>query len=130
MHALLNISTYKFIDLPQEKDDVGCHQVFNVKYPLDDTIQWLKAWLVDKGYIQTYSMDYLETFSPIAHHNSICILISLAINFGWCLYQLDVKNTFLYDNLSEEVYMEQPPWFGTQGKPRVKVCKLNKTLYG
>ena len=25
MHALLNISTYKFIDLPQEKDDVGCH---------------------------------------------------------------------------------------------------------
>ena len=47
--------------------------------------------------------------------NSISVLFSIAVNLSWPLFQLDVKNTFLYEDLQEEVYMEQPPDYVAQG---------------
>ena len=40
---------------------------------------------------------------------------------------MDVSNAFLYEDLSEIVYMEQPPGYVAQ---REKVCKLKKAIYG
>ena len=42
---------------------------------------------------------------------SIRLLLSMAAMSSWPLYQLDIKNVFLHDDLSEEVYTEQPPGF-------------------
>jgi len=60
-----------------------------------------------KGYTQTYGIDYFETFSPVALMNSIRIQFYV-VYLSWSLFQLDVKNVFLYRDLHEEVYMEQP----------------------
>ena len=43
--------------------------------------------------------------------------------------QLDVKTTFLHDDLEEEIYMEQPKGFTIKGKEHL-VCRLKKSLYG
>jgi len=51
--------------------------------------------LVTKGCTQTYGIDYFKTFSPVARMNSIRILF-LVVNLSWSLFQLDVKNAFLY----------------------------------
>ena len=51
--------------------------------------------------------------------NSIRILFSITVNLSWPLFQLDVKNAFLYEDLQEEVYIEQPPGYVTQGKNKV-----------
>ena len=83
--------------------------------------------LVAKGYMQTYGVDYQETFAPVAKMNTICILLSLAANFGWSLQQLDVKNALLHGDL-EEVYMETPPSFNGDCE-RNNVCRLRKALY-
>ena len=58
----------------------------------------------------------------------IRILISIAVNMDWPLYQLDVKNAFLYGDLEEMVYMEQPPGFVAYGESS-KICHLRKAIY-
>ena len=52
----------------------------------------------------------------------------MAVNKDWLMYQLNIKNTFLYGDLTEEVYMEQPPGFVAQGETHL-VCKLQKAIY-
>ncbi|KAK4382102.1 Retrovirus-related Pol polyprotein from transposon RE2 [Sesamum angolense] len=45
-------------------------------------------------------------------------------------YGMDIKNAFLYGDLNETVYMEQPPSYVTQGEKQRMVCKLKKAIYG
>jgi hypothetical protein len=85
--------------------------VYIVKFHLDGSFERLKARLVAKGYIQTYGIDYDDTFSLVAKISSIRVFISLATNLDWPLFQLDVKNALLHGYLCEEVYMEQPHGF-------------------
>lgn len=54
-------------------------------------------------------------------------LVSIAVNMNWPLYQLDVNNAFLYEDLYEDVYMVLPKGFN--GGDNSKVCKLNKSIY-
>ncbi|KAL0332976.1 UNVERIFIED_CONTAM: putative mitochondrial protein [Sesamum calycinum] len=74
---------------------------------VDGTIERYKARLVAKWYAQTYGVDYTETY-VVAKINTICILLSLAVNLDWSLHQFDVKNAFLCGDLQEEVYMVPP----------------------
>jgi hypothetical protein len=63
----------------------------------------------------------------VAKMSTVRTLICAA-NFGWPLYQLDVKNAFLHD-LWEKVYMKIPPGLGTS-QTHGKVLRLRKSLYG
>ena len=65
--------------------------------------------MVAKGYTQQYGSDYYDTFSPIAKIVFVRLLLSMAAMRSWPLFQLDIKNVFLYDDLIKEVYMEQLP---------------------
>jgi hypothetical protein len=49
--------------------------------------------------------------------------------FDWAIHQLDVKNAFLHDTLTETVYFSQPTDFVDAARP-VLVCRLKRSLYG
>ena len=55
------------------------------------------------------------------------ILLALCALENWELEALDVKTAFLYGNLDEEIYMEQPEGFIKHSN---KVWRLHKALYG
>jgi hypothetical protein len=56
------------------------------------------------------------------------VLLALATSHGLHIYQMDVKTIFLYGELDEEIYMEQPYGYKILGQEN-KVCRLIKSLY-
>ena len=57
------------------------------------------------------------------------MLLVVAAQLGWHLYQFDVKSAFLNGELEEEVYVAQPERFIIEGEED-KVYRLRKALYG
>ena len=60
---------------------------------------------------------------------TVRIVLSIAISSKWSLRQIDNQNAFLHGNLSEEVFMSQPPGYQHPFYPN-HVCKLQKAIYG
>lgn len=94
-------------------------------------LRWVKykARLVAKGYVQQYRVDFDEVFAPVARLETIILLVSIAVTYGWEVYHLDVKTAFLHGELNEVVYVNQPEGFEVKGS-EMKVYKLHKALYG
>jgi hypothetical protein len=65
----------------------------------------------------------------VAKFQSICILLALAAQNNWHMHQMDVNSAFLYGDLEEELYMEQPEGFVEPGMEDM-VCLLLKARYG
>jgi hypothetical protein len=82
---------------------------------------------VAKGYSQVKSLDFDETFAPVARLESIHILLNYATHQDFKLYQMDVKSSFLNGIIKEEVYLEQPPGFEDQEYPN-HVYKLHEAF--
>ncbi|KAL0359323.1 UNVERIFIED_CONTAM: Retrovirus-related Pol polyprotein from transposon RE1 [Sesamum angustifolium] len=114
---------------PENSQPVTCKWVYRLKKKSDGTIDRYKARLVARGFSQSYGLDYEETFSPVANMVTVRSIFSLAANKNWKIWQLDVKNAFLYGELDREVLMEQPPGFVSEEFP-THVCLLKKALYG
>ena len=97
--ALIRNCTWELVKRPKDIQPITCKWVFKLKKKADGTIDRYKARLVARGFSQEYGQDYDQTFSPVAKMATIRTIISLAACKGWRLWQLDVKNAFLYGDL-------------------------------
>jgi hypothetical protein len=129
IHAIQKNDTWELTALPPKKKTIDVKWVYKIKRTADGGIDRYKARLVAKGYKQKYGIDYEEVFAPVARLDTVRLLISLAAHHSWKIYQLDVKSAFLNGVLEEEVYVEQPEGFISQGEED-KVYRLKKALYG
>ena len=82
-----------------------------------------------QGYNQQEGIDYEETFAPVARLEAIRMLLAFACHKNFIFYQMDVKSAFLNGFINEEVYVEQPPGFGSFNFSN-HVFKLKNALYG
>lgn len=47
-----------------------------------------------KGYAREYGVDYTEVLALVARVETICLVVALASQKGWTLYQQDVNSAF------------------------------------
>ena len=64
--------------------------------------------MIAKGFTQVYGIDFEETFLPVAWFETVHILLALAALEDWDIESLNVKTAYLYGELDEEIYMDQP----------------------
>nr|GEU37327.1 retrovirus-related Pol polyprotein from transposon TNT 1-94 [Tanacetum cinerariifolium] len=88
-----------------------------------------KARLVARGFRQKEGIDFEESFTPVARIEAIYIFKENDAHKNMMIFQMDVKTTFLNDELKEEIYVSQLEGFVNQDNPS-HVYKLKKALYG
>nr|GEX35890.1 retrovirus-related Pol polyprotein from transposon TNT 1-94 [Tanacetum cinerariifolium] len=117
------------VDLPYRKRAIGTKWVYRNKKDERGIVVRNKARLVAQGHTQEEGIDYEEVFAPVARIKAIRLFLAYASFMGTLVYQMDVKSTFLYGTIEEEVYVCQPPGFEDLEHPD-KVYKVVKVLYG
>ncbi|GJV17346.1 ribonuclease H-like domain-containing protein [Tanacetum coccineum] len=108
-NALVKNGTWLLIPRPAGVNMVRSMWLFKHKFHADGTLSRYKARLVANGCSQQLGVDFDETFSPVVKPATIRTVLSLVVSRQWPIHQLDVKNAFLNGDLSETVYMHQPP---------------------
>ena len=82
-----------------------------------------------KGFTQQSSVDFVDTYSPVAKFASNRIITFVMAIMDLELPQLDVKIAFLNGELKEDRFMLQPEGFEIKGLED-GVYKLKRSLYG
>ncbi|GKA09195.1 putative ribonuclease H-like domain-containing protein [Tanacetum coccineum] len=117
------------VDFLRDKWAIGTKWVFRNKKNERGIVVKNKARLVAQGHTQEEGIDYDEVFAPVARIGAIRLFLAYASFKDFVVYQMDVKSSFLYGKIEEEVYVCHPPRFEDPHFPN-KVYKVEKTLYG
>ena len=89
--------------------------VYKTKLNEFGKVEKYKAWLVAKSYAQEQGVDYKEVYAPVTRMDTVRMILALATQRSWNVYQLDVKSAFLHGELTEDVY-EQPRGYEVKNK--------------
>ncbi|GKC20872.1 retrotransposon protein, putative, ty1-copia subclass [Tanacetum coccineum] len=117
------------VDLPPNGKSVRSKWIFKKNTNMDGKIYIYKAYLVTKGFTQTYGVHYEETFPPVVYIRAIRILIAISVFYDYEIWKMDVKTVFLNGYLDEDINMVQPKGFVDPKHPK-KACKLQRSIYG
>nr|GEV87552.1 ribonuclease H-like domain-containing protein [Tanacetum cinerariifolium] len=107
-NVLVKNGTWLLIPRPAYVNMVHSMWLFKHKFHADRTLSRYKARLVANGSSQQLGVDFDETFSSVVKPATIRMNLSLDVSRKWLVYQLDVKNTFLNDDLSDIVMPHGP----------------------
>ncbi|GKE40858.1 putative ribonuclease H-like domain-containing protein [Tanacetum coccineum] len=107
-HAMIS---YEPTKIAQSLDDeswveaIGTKWVYRNKKDERGIVVRNKARLVAQGYKQEEGIDYDEVFAPVARIEEIRLFLAYASFMNFLVYQMDVKSSFLYGTIEEEVYV-------------------------
>src|SRR6266545_7077131 len=124
LDSLCQQDVYDLVDPPLGRRIIKNRWVFDQK-----TDGCKRAWLVAKGFSQVQGIDYNDIFSPVVRYEMVHLMVALAALLQWHMSSVDVKTAFLYGELNEELYMEQPQGFKRKNQEH-KVLRLKRALYG
>jgi hypothetical protein len=104
------------IDLPPGRKAIDNRWVHDIKHD-----GHLKARLLVKGFSQVKGMDYDQVFLLVVRFETVRVMLALCALENWHIEGLDVCNTYLYGELEEEIYMQQPEGFKVKGKEHMVI---------
>ena len=127
MRSLDKNQVWTLVPRPKQTNIVTNRWIFKQKCKPNGEIERYRARLVARGFSQVHGIDYSETYAPVANMPTVRLLLAHAAIKSLKFKQFDIKTAFLYGNLDEKVYMEQPEGFNDGSH---NVCLLKKSLYG
>ena len=129
INTLEKAGTWTTVPRPAGKNIIGSKWVFHIKQKANGTIEKHKVCLVARGFTQKFSVDYFNTFSPVARLASFHVILTIAARNDWNIDTFDFNGAYLNGELSaeEDIYMQAPPGYDNQGE---SVKHLRKSLYG
>nr|GEZ87294.1 retrovirus-related Pol polyprotein from transposon TNT 1-94 [Tanacetum cinerariifolium] len=102
MDSFKKNKTWELVDHPAGQKLVSCKWLFKIKERIEGVQKpRYKARLVARGFTQRACIDYNEVFYLIVRLTSIRVILALIACKDYELKQLDVKTTFLHENLEE-----------------------------
>nr|GEV64240.1 hypothetical protein [Tanacetum cinerariifolium] len=129
LHQFDRLDVWELVDRPLCKNVINMKWLWNNKHDEENTVIRNKSRLVAKGYAQKEGVNFEESFAQVARLEAVQLFIAYAAHKSFIVYQMDVKTSFLYGPLKEEVYVNQPDGFVDPYHPD-KVYRLKKVLYG
>nr|GFA68917.1 ribonuclease H-like domain-containing protein [Tanacetum cinerariifolium] len=127
-NALVKNGTWILVPRPTDANLVWYMWLFKQKIYADGTLSRYKARLVASGSSQHLGVDFDEKFSLVVKPATIRMVLSLAVSRQWPIHQLDVKNAFLNDDLSETFYIHHHGFVDSR-YPNHIVDSLHKEFY-
>jgi hypothetical protein len=127
LDSMAELNVFELADAPLDRKPLTAKWVFTWKANAQGQIVKAKARLVARGFQQKEGQDYSELFAPTVSQVTFKVLMAHAASHNLLVHQLDVKTAFLYGDLEEVLYMQQPPGCA-DGSGRV--WRLLKSLYG
>nr|GEX98130.1 hypothetical protein [Tanacetum cinerariifolium] len=129
LHQFDRLDVWELIDRPLCKNVINIKWLWKNKRDEENTVIRNKSHLVAKGYAQKEGVDFKESFATVARLEAVRLFITYVAHKSFTVYQMDVKTSFLYGPLKEEVYVNQPDGF-VDPYHLDKVYRLKKALYG
>jgi len=93
--SIMKNDVWEVVLRPEGKSGVTSRWLYKVKHAADGNIEKFKARFVARGFSQVEGVDYEETFAPMAQYTSVRSIISIEVEMGWKIHQMDVKTAFL-----------------------------------
>ena len=109
-------NSWDLVEFPDDKNCIGVKWIYNTKLNDDSDVEKYKARLVAHGFSQQPSIDYNETFAPIARLDMVRMVIAIVVHNKWYVHQMDVMSAFFNGYSEEEVYVRQPPGYEVDGQ--------------
>jgi hypothetical protein len=100
--------------------------IYKIKRERHDEISRYKTRWMIREFEQIEKLNYTKTFVSMIKSMSYKTMYVIIVVNDWEIEQMNVKTTFLYDKILENVYVVQLTRFE---KKINQVCKLNKILY-
>ena len=120
---------WELVPRPPNANIISNKWIYKTKEDSEGRAIRRKARLVARGFTWIEGIDYEETFAPTAKFVTIRLIVALATSLNWPLDQADIDTTFLWADIDEDIYMQQPE--GHIDPDFLEyVCKLLKSLYG
>ena len=114
-----------------DKGVVDTKWVFKWKRNEAGQIVRAKARLVVRGFTQVPGRDFDKTYAPVIEATSVRIILVIAMQRRWGIFQVDVKTAYLNAPMKEELYVKTPRGFEDAFGDEVPVLlRIRRAIYG
>ncbi|KAL0346419.1 UNVERIFIED_CONTAM: Copia protein [Sesamum calycinum] len=120
LESISSNNIWTLVSPPKGFKLIRCKWVYKRKLGAEGEVITFKASLVAKDYTQRPSVDFEETYSPIAMSKSIWILLVISSYDEYEICQINVKTLFFNGFIEEEIYIDQLGFISIGEKQKVR----------